>query len=103
MSLTSYPANPGLFTVTLYPVAGASEGASNTPASEDFKVRCTPLDALETTTSASGITAPEASRTVPEISARPAWPHAMEAAAASRQKQRVSLTFMIEFLLIACK
>jgi hypothetical protein len=58
MSLASYPANPGELTLTLYPAAGTSAGAVNTPASFVVRLRAVPLVSFEITTLALGTSDP---------------------------------------------
>ena len=68
----SYAAKPEAFTNTRYPGPGVSAGAVKTPSLFEVMVRIKPRLALEISTLAFGTTEPLASRTVPEIPARPA-------------------------------
>ena len=63
---------PGSLTVIEYPGPGTRAGAVKTPASFEMSSREVPFDALATVTSAPGILAPVASRTMPDILPNPA-------------------------------
>src|SRR6266702_3393598 len=68
----TYVENPAIVTVTLYPSAGGSDEASKKPSEDADNTRVKPIAGFETTISAFGTTAPDASVTMPCRAPRPA-------------------------------